>query len=302
MSGNQNAGAAAARGLDDFDIKTFLNDIPPVTRTLVISTFVCTLGGGFGIFPTHWFGLSWPDIIGRFHFWRIFSSFVHMGRLGFPFLINMYFLFHYSKQLENGFFLNRVANYCWMLTIVIAVTLCFSVFIPMYATGNALLMAIMHLWGRNSPTITVKMYGFISIPAKYLSLAIIAIDLILTGGIDYTAVVGIVAGHLYYFLDSVFPTMPSGKQLISTPPAFERLVEQACVGLASLTGLGAVPAAASPRAPPSSGAGSASTIGSMQTGRNGAATSGARTGITMPSLRGATGRYDWGSGQALGSQ
>ena len=80
--------------------------------------------------------------------------------------------------------------------------------------------------------------------------------------------------------------MPSGKELISTPPAFERLVEQACVGLASLTGLGAVPAAAPPRAPPSSGAGSASTIGSMQTGRNGAATSGARTGITMPSLRG----------------
>ena len=67
-----------------------------------------------------------------------------MGRLGFPVLSNMYFLFHYSKQLENVFFLNHVANYFWMLTIVIAFNLCFSVFIPMYATGNALLMAIVH--------------------------------------------------------------------------------------------------------------------------------------------------------------
>lgn len=302
MSSNQNAGAAAARGLDDFDIKTFLNDIPPVTRTLVLSTFVCTIGAGFGILPDHWFGLSWPHIIGRFQFWRIFSSFVHLGRLGFGFLVNMYFLFHYSKQLENGVFLNRIANYCWMLAIVMAVTLCFSVFIPIYAAGSAFVMAILHLWGRNSPTITVRMYGFISIPAKYLSVAIIGIDLILTGGIDRTAVVGLVAGHLYYFLDSVFPTMPSGKQLISTPPAFERLVEQVCVGLASLTGLGAVPAPAPSRAPRSSGTGSASTIGSMQTGRNGAAASGARAGITLPSLRSATGGYDWGSGQALGSQ
>lgn len=303
MSGNQNAGPGAARGLDDFDFKTFLNDIPPVTRTLVLSTFICTLGGGFGIFPSHWFGLIWPEIIGRFHFWRIISSFAHMGKLGFPFLINMYFLFHYSKQLENGFFLNRTANYCWMLTLVMLITLISSTVIPMYAAGSALLMAIMHLWGRHSPTLTVKMYGFISIPAKYLSLAIIAIDLILSGGVDTTAVVGLVAGHAYYFLDSVYPTMPSGKQLISTPPAFERFVDAACAALASATGLGAAPApAAPPRVPSAAGAGAASTIGSMQTGRNGVAASGARSGITMPSLRGAAGGYDWGSGQALGSQ
>jgi Derlin-2/3 len=302
MSGNQNGGEAAARGLDDFDFKSFVNDIPPVTRTLLLSTVFCTLGSGFGLLPSYAFGLSWPAIVGRFHFWRLVTSFLHLGRLGFPFLINCYFLFHYSKQLENGFFLGRTANYCWMLTIVAGITLVASLVLPIYAAGPALLMAIMHLWGRHSPTLTVKMYGILAIPAKYLSLAMIGLDLILGGGIDATAVVGLVAGHAYYFLDSVYPTMPNGMQLISTPPAFERLVDQVCVALASATGLGAV----QPPAPPSQarrhGPGGTSTVGSIRSaGSSSAAATGARAGITMPSLRAAAGGYNWGSGQTLGS-
>lgn len=299
MSGDQNR-PGAAQGLDDFDFKSFLNDIPPATRTLCSLTFICTLGGGFGILPRSMFGLFWSEIVGKFHFWRLFTSFVHLGKLGFPFLINFYYLFTYSKQLENGFFLGRIANYCWFMVIVMLVTLVASLFIPMYAAGSALLMAIMHLWGRHSPTLTVKLYGFISIPAKYLSLALLVLDLVLSGSIDPTSIVGLVAGHAYYFLDSVYPTMPNGKHIISTPAAFEQLVDYACTSLASATGIGAVPPPAAPTRP--SGGGSISNIGSLQSGATGASSTGARSGITMPSLRGAAGAHSWGSGRTLGSQ
>jgi Der1-like family len=298
MSGNQNR-PGAAQGLDDFDFKSFVNDIPPVTRTLVLSTFMCTLGSGFGLLPSSMFDLIWPQIIGKFHFWRMFFSFLHLGKLGFPFLINIYFLYNYSKQLENGFFLGRLANYCWFLVIVMGITLVVSVFMPMHAAGPALLMAIMHVWGRHSPTLTVRMYGFISIPAKYLSLAILALDLILTGGFDITAVVGLVAGHAYYFLDSVYPTMPSGKQMIFTPPAFQQFVDQACVALSSATGLGAVPPPPAPSR--TTGGGTMSNMDALRSGSNGAASTGTRSGITMPNLRGATGGHSWGTGQTLGT-
>lgn len=249
--------------------------------------------------PQSMFGLFWSEILGKFHFWRIFTSFLHLGKLGFPFLISFYYLFTYSKQLENGFFLGRIANYCWFLVIVMGITLVASVFIPMYATCTAFLMAIMHLWGRHSPTLTVRMYGFIGIPAKYLSLALLALDLILTGSIDLTAVVGMVAGHAYYFLDSVYPTMPSGKNVIFTPLAFEQLVDQACVAMASATGLGAVPPPSTPpRAP---GGGTFSNIGSLQSRAGGGASTGAQSGITMPNLRGAAGGHSWGSGRTLGA-
>lgn len=301
MSGNQNGGEAAARGLDDFDFKTFLLSISPITRTLVVSTIVCTIGSGFGLLPSSMFGLVWPKIIGSFHFWRPVTSFFHLGGLGFPFLINTYFLYHYSTQLENGFFLNRTANYCWFLFLVVCATLVASFVVPIYAACPALLMAIMHVWGRHSPTLTVKLYGFIAIPAKYLSLAMLALDLVLTGGFDTTAVVGLVAGHAYYFFDSVYPTMPSGKVIISTPQGFADLVDQACVALAGATGIGQQAQAPAPQRTQQqySGTGNVAGISGLGARGQGGASTGARPGITVPNLR--TG-YQWGSGRTLGSQ
>ena len=40
-----------------------------------------------------------PEI---FQFWRMFGCVFFMGKLGFPFLINVYFLYSYSLRLETG--------------------------------------------------------------------------------------------------------------------------------------------------------------------------------------------------------
>jgi hypothetical protein len=302
MAANNPGGPpGGVRGLDDFDFKSFLNDIPPVTRTLCLSMAACTLGSGFKLLPSVMFGLYWPAIIGRFQIWRLLFTFVHLGGLGFAFLINMYFLFHYSKQLENGTFFGRTANYCWFIAIVMAVTIVCSPFIPIFGGGRAILMAIMHLWGRHSPNLSVKLYGIVAVPAKYLSLATIGMELVLSGTVDFTSVVGLVAGHIYFFLDTVYPTMPNGRNLIVVPVAFVAFIEQACITLATWTGLGSVP---QPPAPPvRRSSGTTATIGSLGSsatgGSQGGSTTAARTRLTMPNLR--PGAQSWGPGQTLGS-
>jgi Derlin-2/3 len=303
MAGNNPGGPpGGVRGLDDFDFKAFLNDIPPVTRTLCLAMAACTLGSGFKLLPSVLFGLYWPGILAKFQIWRLFFTFLHLGGLGFAFLINMYFLLHYSKQLENGVFFGRTANYCWFITIVMAVTIACSPVIPVFAGGRAILMAVMHLWGRHSPNLTVKLYGIVAVPAKYLSLATVGLELVLSGSIDFTSVIGLVAGHIYYFLDSVYPTMPNGKNLIVVPPAFALFIDQACVALASWTGLGIVVQQAVPP-PARRSSGTTATIGSLGRsatgGAQGGSTTDARTRFTMPSLR--PGANQWGPGQTLGS-
>lgn len=281
----------------DFDFKSFFLDIPPVTRTLVMSTFTLTLLSGLGVLPFELFILEWKSIVSKFQVWRLFFTFLHAGRLGLAFLIRMYFFFTYSKQLEIGTFFGRPANYAWFLTIVSATVLVISTVIPSYINGGALLIAIVHLWGRHAENVTVNMYGFISIPAKYLSLTMLVLDVIIKGGFAPSDAMGLVGGHLYYFLDSVFPTMDGGKQVIFTPVWFERIIDNIQNMLGNLTGL--------QRGPPvnttsrSTSGGSSRTISGAQGFTNrGATTTGTRPGFTMPQRRPG---HDWGRGHTLGS-
>lgn len=281
-------------GSGDFDFKSFFLDIPPVTRTLFITMFFGTLLSGLQLIPFSLFALEWYPILRKFHIWRIVLTFFHMGRLGLPFLIRMYFLYTYSQQLEIGTFFGRPANYAWFLTLVAGFILLASSVIPTYLNGSGLLLAIIHLWGRHAEDVTVSMYGFIQIPAKYLSLTMLILDVIINGGVNYSDVLGLLGGHLYYFLDTVVPSM-HGKIVISVPIWYERLVDQIQNGLGSLTGLQRGP----PVMPPRGSSGRSSMISGPQgQSRGGATTSSARAGLTMPSMRSG---HDWGSGRTLGS-
>lgn len=289
----------------DFDFRSFFMDIPPVTRTLFVTMFMFTLFSGLGVIPSWLFILYWPIVIRKLQIWRMFFTFCHLGRLGLAFLIRMYFLYTYSKQLEIGVFFGRPANYAWFLSVVSAIVLGLSAIVPSYVNGEAFLIAIIHLWGRHATSVTVTMYGFIQIPAKYLSLTLLALDLIITGGISPSNIYGLLGGHLYYFLDSVYPAMPEGKQLIFVPLWFERFIDQVQAFLGSVTGLRSNPPvqtnAGSGGSRGSSGGSWSRTASASGPQNRGASSSGWRSGLTAPSLRPGQSRHNWGTGHTLGS-
>lgn len=282
-------------GTGDFDFKSFFLDIPPVTRTIVILTFFSTLFTGLGLFPISLFLLEWSQVIYKFQIWRLVLTFFHVGQLGLRFLIRMYFLFTYSQQLEVGTFFGRPANYAWFLSFVSIFVLATSSLFTSYINSGAWLLAIIHLWGRHADNVSVSMYGFIQIPAKYLSLVMLLLDVIIQGSFAPSDGLGLLGGHLYYFLDSVFPTMPEGKQLIFTPIWFERLIDQIQNILSNITGLNrGLRAVSGSRNTPSSA------YPTTPAGSNRQATSSTsfRSGFTAPQVRGS---HSWGSGNTLGS-
>lgn len=283
-------------GTGDFDFKSFFLDIPPITRSVFMVMFTGTLISGLGIFPIQLFVLEWMAVLQKFQIWRIVLTFCHLGRLGLAFLIRMYFLYTYSQQLERGVFFNRPANYAWFLTFVACFVLAMSTIFTSYFNGGAFLIAIIHLWGRHAENVTVSMYGFIKIPAKYLSLTMLGLDVIINGGFSTSEALGLVGGHLYYFLDSVYPTMPDGKQLIFVPVWFEQGITQFQDWLASTTGLHRGQPAASQSRHMQQGGNSVNQSGALN---RGVRSSGMRQGLTMPSVR--SGAHRWGSGHTLGS-
>lgn len=170
----------------DLDFKSFFLNVPPVTRTLFILTFLSTVLSLLGLIPVSMFILDWSAIVQKFQVWRLILTFFHMGRLGIGFLIIMYFLYTYSQQLERGVFFERPANYAWFLFIVACFVTVASLLIPTAVNGSNLLLAIIHLWGRHADNVTVNLYGFIKIPAKYFSVALLAIGIIANTGFTIT--------------------------------------------------------------------------------------------------------------------
>ena len=84
-----------------------------------------------------------PQIWPKFHIWRTVTCVFYCGKVGFPFLINLYFLYNYSLKMEEELFERRPADYIWMLTICWAISLVMAFFFNLMIVGQILTMAIM---------------------------------------------------------------------------------------------------------------------------------------------------------------
>lgn len=70
----------------------------------------------------------------------------------------------------------------------------------------------------------MNLYGFITIPAKYLSYALLALDL-LQGGVPVLmeGLTGIISAHIFHYLTEVYPRAnPSARRILDTPNWFKK--------------------------------------------------------------------------------
>ncbi|KAF6146321.1 hypothetical protein GIB67_042363 [Kingdonia uniflora] len=74
---------------------------------------------------------------------------------------------------------------------------------------------LLYVWSREFPTAQVNIYGLVSLKAFYLPWAMLALDVIF-GSPIMPDLLGIMAGHLYYFL-TVLYLLSSEKHILKTP-------------------------------------------------------------------------------------
>lgn len=163
----------------------------------------------------------------RVQLWRLVTNFLFFGNFGIDFLLHMYFLIRYCRSLEEGNFSGRSADFLFCLLFGMTLLMALAPFIHLMFFGSSLTFMLVYLWGRRNPHMQVSLMGLLHFQAPYLPWVLLAFSFLL--GHDVTSDgLGIVVGHLFYYLKDVWPAMAAArgwrwKTVLATPKLLHML-------------------------------------------------------------------------------
>nr|KYP41422.1 Derlin-1 [Cajanus cajan] len=168
--------------------------------------------------------LDYGKVFKSFQVWRLLTNFFFLGPFSIPFAVRLIMIAKYGVSLERGPFDKRTADYVWMF-IFGAFSLLVITAVPYFMfpfLGISLVFMIVYVWSREFPNARINIYGVVSLKGFYLPWALLALDLIFGNPIK-PDIVGMLAGHLYYFLTVLHP-LSGGKFKFKTPLWVHKIV------------------------------------------------------------------------------
>lgn len=202
-------------------IEEWYRQLPVITRTYVTLSFLTTAGCALEVITPFNVYFNAKLIFKNGEVWRLFTNFFYFGSLGIDFVFHMFFLYRYCRSLEEGSFRGRSADFLWMLLIGGGLLTCIAPFVNIQFLGASLTFMMVYVWGRRHPHDHLSFLGIFTFTAPYLPWVLLAFSFML-GSNPTHDLLGMVAGHMYYFLEDVYPRM-SGRRPLKTPRVLSAL-------------------------------------------------------------------------------
>lgn len=202
----------------------YYHSLPPVSKVYGVSCLMTTAAYYLQLYDSDNIALIYSLVIKKFQVWRLITNFFFLGPFSFRFAFRLIIIAKYGVSLERGPFDKRTADYVWMLIfgalsllVMAAIPYCWTPFM-----GSSLVFMIVYIWSREFPNARINIYGVVSLKGFYLPWAMLALNLIF-GDLLMPDILGMVAGHLYYFLTVLHP-LAGGKFNLKTPFLIHKLV------------------------------------------------------------------------------
>ncbi|KAK9273163.1 hypothetical protein L1049_017970 [Liquidambar formosana] len=208
----------------------FYNSLPPISKAYGTLCLMATTAFHLGLYHPANIALIYKFVFSNFQVWRLVTNFFFLGKFSINFGIRLLMIARYGVQLEKGPFERRTADFLWMMIFGALSLLALSA-IPMLWTpflGVSLVFMLLYVWSREYPNAQINLYGLVALKAFYFPWAMLALDVIF-GSPILPDLLGIVAGHLYYFLTVLHP-LAGGKDILKTPKWVHKLVARWGVG------------------------------------------------------------------------
>lgn len=202
-------------------VEEWYSQLPIITRSYVTLSFLTTAGCALEVITPFNVYFNARLIFQKLELWRLLTNFLYFGSLGLDFVFHMFFLLKYSKALEEGSFRGRSADFLWMLIIGATQLMVLAPFVNVQFLGASLTYMMVYVWSRRHPYVQLSFLGLFAFTAPYLPWVLLAFS-VMIGSSPVVDILGMVAGHVYYFLEDVYPQM-SGRHLLSTPAFIKAL-------------------------------------------------------------------------------
>lgn len=204
-------------------VKEWYKATPIITRVQLSTSLLLTALGLVAIDPSY-FLLDPVKIVTGLQLWRPFTAAAFMGPPSMSWVSNLYFLHQYGTALENS---EGAAQQLVFLLFNIAVLSFLGSLIGLPVTSNALITAALHCLGRQDPLRDVNWMFAIKIKYWMLPFCLALVDMLQAQNpmAALPAALGILSGHLYYFLRNVWPQM-GHRELLLAPEWWCKLLNR----------------------------------------------------------------------------
>ncbi|CAL1270883.1 unnamed protein product [Larinioides sclopetarius] len=201
------------------DVGNFFNSLPFFTRYWFALSIAFPLLGRFGLLHPSYLVLEWTAFFRKFQIWRPITSafYFPLGpNTAFAYMLNLYFLYNYSIKLETGLYAGRPADYCFLLLFNWLTLVTAGLALNVYLLMEPLILSVLYIWCQINKDQIVNFWFGTQMRAIYLPWVLFGFNFILRGG-GFEELLGILVGHLYYFLTFTYPQERGGTALIQTP-------------------------------------------------------------------------------------
>lgn len=176
-------------------------------------------------------------ILRKVQVWRLATTFLFFGSVGISFFFNMVFTYRYCRMLEEGSFRGRSSDFVMMFLFGGALMTFFGLFVNLLFLGQAFTLMLVYVWSRRNPFVRMNFFGVMNFQvsvtivslsqifsnfvdtffqAPYLPWVLLCCSMIL-GNTIWVDIIGMGVGHIYYFLEDVFPFQRNGYKFLKTP-------------------------------------------------------------------------------------
>lgn len=196
-------------------LEEWYKQMPVVTRTYLTLAFLTTVGCALELISPYTVYFNRRLILEKMQLWRLVTNFFFFGQLGLDFLFHMFFLARYCRLLEEGSFRGRSGDFLYMLLFGAGFLTLLAPFVNVQFLGSSLTFMMVYVWGRRNSFTQMSFMGLFVFTAPYLPWVLLGFS-VLIGSSPVVDLLGMAAGHVYYFLQDVYPQM-TGRRLLTTP-------------------------------------------------------------------------------------
>lgn len=210
------------------DLFSWYYEIPLVSRCYLTAAFAITTACFLELVSPLTLYYNYDLVMTKGQYWRLFTSFLFFGTFSLDFVFHMYFVLRYCRLLEEGAFRGRTADFVGLIiygsVFMLIATTFFDMFTRIKFLGHPLTFMMVYLWSRDleNSHIHMSFLGILQFTAPYLPWVLLSFSLLIGNPIEMD-LLGILAGHIYYFFDYVYPQVAHIrswpiKKIVVTPP------------------------------------------------------------------------------------